>query len=250
MRRRVRQRKAARVVREQLVKERRRIRAFWISLGAVALVATAVLVNWMVYQVQGPPEYALPAGLSTDRDEKEGGANGGIVVADEGGAIPVSVYFDFLCQPCKPFQATTTTTLNQLLAQKKIKLIWHPVSFLDSRSNPPGYSLRAASAAGCAADAGMNKVKAFGERLFAAQPAEGRPGLSDDQLIDIGGSAGIVTPSFAACVRDVKYREWANSVNSKAIQRKVTETPTVYVNGKVVDQPGPATITAAVASSS
>jgi protein-disulfide isomerase len=248
VRRRVRQRQAARVVREQLAKERRRIRTLWISLGAVALISTAAVVNWTVYQLQGPPGYALPAGLTTD--DKEGGANSGIVVADEGGAIPVSIYFDFLCQACKPFQTTTATTLNQLLAQKKIKLIWHPVSFLDSRSNPPGYSVRAASAAGCAADAGMNKVKAFGERLLAAQPAEGRPGLSDDQLIDIGGSAGIVTPSFAACVRDVKYRQWANSVNSKAIQRDVTQTPTVFVNGKAVDQPGPATITAAVASTS
>ena len=85
---------------------------------------------------------------------------------------------DFLCSGCSQFEAATTATLNQLLAAKKIKLIWHPVSFLNGHSNPPGYSMRTASAAGCAADVGMNKMKALGEALFQAQPAEGSRGCS------------------------------------------------------------------------
>jgi protein-disulfide isomerase len=215
----------------------------WTSFAAVLLLVIAGLIGWSIYRSQRPASYARPAHVTND-----GGANAGILVADQGGPIPVEVYLDFLCPACKQFETNTTSTLNQLVASKKIKLVWHPLSFLNSRSSPPGYSARAASAAGCAADVGMDKMKALGEALFAAQPAEGSAGLSDDQLIDIAGTVGIITPAFAACVRDVRYRDWVNNVDAKATERGVNQTPTVYVNGKLVPQPGPATITAAVAS--
>lgn len=248
MSRRGEQKQAARGVRAQLAKERRRSRALWISFGLVVVLAIAGFVGWRVYRAQRPPDYAMPSGVVSD-----GGANAGIVAADEGGAIPVEVYLDFSCQTCRQFQATTTATLNQLLADKKITLVWHPVSLLDAQSNPPGYSTRAALATACAADVSRNKMKAFGEALFTIQPVAGGPGYNDDQLIDIAGTVGIITPVFAACLRDATYTDWIRNVDTTAAQRGVDQTgatqpPAVYVNGKVVDQPGPATITAAVAS--
>jgi protein-disulfide isomerase len=241
--RRVEQKHAARVVRGQLVKQRRRRRALWISFGTIVVLATAGLISWNVYRAQRPVTYAMPAGVTSD-----GGPSAGITAADEGGAIPVEVYLDFLCPECNQFEANTTATMNQLLAAKKIKLIWHPLSILNTQSNPPGYSMRAASAAGCAADVGMNKMKAFGEALFQAQPPAGSAGLNDDQLIELAGRVGIITPAFAACVRELRYRDWVNNGNEKATQRGVKQAPTVYVNGKPVPQPGPATLYSAVSS--
>jgi protein-disulfide isomerase len=241
--RRVEQKQAARGIRDQLVKERRRKRLWWISLAVVVLLAGAGVATWRVYRAEQPAQFALPANVTND-----GGSNGGILVADEGGAIPVDIYQDFLCATCKAFQANTTATMNQLLADKKIRVIWHPVSLLDSQSNPPGYSMRAASAMGCAANVGMNKMKALGEALYQAQPAVGSAGLSDDQIIDIAGRVGIITPVFAACERDVRYRAWVNNVNAQAIQRGISETPTVFVNNKLVPLADPATLGAAVAS--
>jgi protein-disulfide isomerase len=84
--------------------------------------------------------------------------------------------------------------------------------------------------------------------LYAAQPAEGSIGLSDDQLIDMAGRIGIITPSFAACVRDVRYRDWVNNVNAQAKARGISETPTVFVNNKLVPLAGPDTINVAVSS--
>ena len=139
------------------------------------------------------------------------------------------MYLDYSCPECKQFAQAATPTLNELTVDRKIKVVWHPLAVLDRASRPAGYSTRAAAAAGCASDDG--KLKEYGEALFAYQPARGSAGLSYDQLIDIGGPLGLNAPSFAACVRDGKYRPWVAHVSNLAAQRGVSSMPVVYVNG-------------------
>lgn len=237
---RVSQKKATRVVREQLGKERRRRRTLWIGTAAVALLLIAGLIGWNVWRSETPEQYPTPAGVTND-----GGTDAGLVAAGSG-PVTVEVYLDFLCPGCRQFEADATPTLDQLVAENKIRLVWHTLGFLDQGTSPPGYSTRSASAAGCAADEG--KLKQFGEALFAQQPAEGGPGLSDDEIIEIGGTVGLITPSFARCVRDVEYRDWVANVNTEAARRGVNSTPTVFVAGQLVQDPTGATIAAAVAS--
>jgi protein-disulfide isomerase len=232
------QKQANRLVREQLAAERRRTRTIWISVIAALVLVVAGIIGWGILRSQSPDEFVAPPGVTDD-----GGNQAGIVAAGNG-PDTVEVYLDFLCPACRQFETVATPTLNQLAADGKIRLVWHTLGFLDSRSSPAGYSTRAANASACAADAG--KLKAYGEALFANQPAEGGPGLSDDQLIDLGGPVGLNAPSFAQCVRDMKYRDWVSNVNDKAAQRGVFQTPTVYVNGQVLPQPTPENITAAV----
>jgi protein-disulfide isomerase len=235
---RVAQKQANRVVREQLAAERRRTRTLWITIGAVLVLLIAGIVGWGMYKSQQPDDFASPAGV-TD----VGGDKGGLTVAGSG-SVPVEVYLDFLCPACRNFEASTSDTLDQLVAQGKIHLVWHTLGFLDSASAPPGYSTRAANAAGCASDGG--KLAEYGAALFASQPAEGGPGLTDDQLVDLGGPVGLNAPSFAQCVRNGTYTSWVENVNAEAAQRNVNSTPTVYVDGKLLENPTPDSIRAAV----
>jgi protein-disulfide isomerase len=230
------------VAREQLgAAQQRRRRRTWITVAAVAVLLIAGIIGVAVWQRQAPRDYAVPAGITND-----GGTDAGILAAGDG-PVTVEVYLDFLCPGCRAFEEQATATLNQLVADGKIRLVWHPMNILDDRTDPAGYSTRAASAAGCAADGG--KIKAYGEALFAQQPAEGGPGLTDDQLIDIGGNAGLIAPSFAQCVRDVRYADWVERVTTEAARRGVNSTPTVLVGGKQVEQPTPENLAAAVAAS-
>lgn len=232
------QKQAARVVREQLEAERRRQRRLWVTVAAVVVLLVAGLIGWGVWRAQRPgADFAIPAGVASD-----GGDRSGLVVAGDG-PVTVEVYLDFLCPACRQFEVVTGPELDRLLAENKIKLVWHPLGFLD-RLSTTDYSTRAASAAGCAADAG--KLKAYGEALFAAQPPEGGPGLSDDELVEVGGPVGLNAPEFAQCVRSLKYEDWVDHVNDRAAERGVNSTPTVFVDGTVVEQPTPESVRAAV----
>jgi len=232
------QKQVNRLVQEQLAAERRRTRTIWVGVAGALVLILAGVVGWGMLRSQSPDSFVSPPGVTND-----GGDKAGIVAAGDG-PDTVEVYLDFLCPACRQFETVATPTLNQLVAQNKIRLVWHPLGFLDAQTSPAGYSTRAANADACAADAG--KLKEYGEALFANQPAEGGPGLSDDQLIDVGGPVGLNAPSFARCVRDMKYRDWVSNVNDEAAQRGLFQTPTVFVNGQVLQDPTPANITAAV----
>lgn len=228
---------ANRVVHEQQVKERRR-RTVWISAAAALGLIVAGLIGWQVMRSQRTADFATPAGVND-----VGGDRAGIAVAG-GGPVVVEVYLDFLCPACKQFETTTQPTIDQLVSAGKISLVWHPLGFLNASSVPPGYSTRAANAAACSANEG--KIGDYGINLFGVQPPEGSAGLTDDQLIELGGPLGLNAPSFAQCVRGGAYRPWVSNVNDQAAERGVISTPTVYVNGTKLAENTPQALLAAV----
>jgi 2-hydroxychromene-2-carboxylate isomerase len=88
---------------------------------------------------------------------------------------------------------------------------------------------------------------AFKDALFAVQPEEGGPGLSDEQLVAVGAKVGLAVDGFATCVMAGRYLPWAAFVTERAIERGVSGTPSVYVAGTPVPA-NASTIAAAVAA--
>jgi protein-disulfide isomerase len=176
----------------------------------------------------------VPAGATETGD--------GVVVGS--GQVAVDAYIDFLCPYCRMFEEQSGGALDAMVADRAISLIYHPVGFLD-RLSTTRYSTRASASSGCAADGG--RFAPYAEALFANQPREGGPGLSDDELIAIGATVGLPAPEFAGCVRSRAYVPWSEYVTERAIRRGVHGTPTVFVGGRPV--PAHATaIAAAVAA--
>lgn len=222
---RAKQKQANRVVREQLARERRRRRTMLTSIIAVVVVLLAGIVGWAVYSSQQPTSFATP------KNATSGAA--GLVAANPDAKTTVEVYLDYLCPNCKHFEDQAGSTIDQMVTDKKIKLVYHPIAILDQNTNPPGYSTRAAAASGCASD--VDKLYAFTKQMYAQQPAEGSAGLTDDQIIQVANSAGTTDPSFATCVKDGKYKTWVSHVTDQAGRNGVNGTPTVLVNGKQID---------------
>ena len=160
----------------------------------------------------------IPAGATETGD--------GIAVGD--GPVVVDAFIDFLCPFCKQFELTAGPTLDQLVENRLITLVYHPMAFLDAASTNR-YSSRAASASGCASDQGTFMQYAYA--LFVSQPSEGGPGLSDDELIELGTSVGLAGPAFENRVREHTYIEWAAYVTARAVRQGVNATPTVFVQG-------------------
>jgi protein-disulfide isomerase len=209
-----------------------------VSIAAVALLIIGGFVAFAVYRSQTPSSYATPAHAVQD--------NSGIQISS--GKVQVDAWVDFLCPICKQFETSAQTTIDNLVSSNKVTMVYHPVAILDRNTNPAGYSTRAAAASGCAADLG--KFPEFLKALYAQQPAEGSAGLSDDQLIQIGGSVGLIDPTFAKCVRDGKYTTWVTHITDAFSAKGYTGTPTVVVAGKVLQAPDGPSLQAAVDAAS
>jgi protein-disulfide isomerase len=232
---RVAQKQAARVVREQLARERRRRRTLWTSIVAVLVLLIAGGIGYGVYASQRSDSYTAPAGAVED----------GTGIATSSGSVTVDIYEDFMCPHCKEFEDTYGTQVTQLGSEGKAQLVYHPIAILD-QSSTTKYSTRAAAAAGCAAAGG--KFQEYTKALFAQQPSEGSAGLSDDQLIQIGTSVGLSDSTFGQCVRDGTYSPWVQHVTDEASAAGVTGTPTVMVAGKPVENLTAQAITDAVSA--
>jgi protein-disulfide isomerase len=174
----------------------------------------------------------VPAGATPEGD--------GILLGS--GPVAVDVYIDFRSPACKRFEEHTADRLRRLLRDGAIGLVYHPVA-VAGEGTAPSYSSRAAAASGCASDG--RKFAAYKDALFAGQPSEGGPGLSDDELIELGGTVGLVVSALRPCVTRGTYRPWADFVTRAAIERGVGRAPSVLVAGVSVAA-DPTAIAAAV----
>ena len=75
-------------------------------------------------------------------------------VGKPGAKATIDIYADFLCPICGEFQKQYGTQIEQQINAGTLQVNYHMVPLLNSRSNPPGYSLDSANAALAAANAG------------------------------------------------------------------------------------------------
>jgi len=232
--RRVVQRRRAAALREQRAREQRRRRQVRATVAAALTLLLAGVVGFVIYVQQRPADdFAVPASATGDRT--------GIAVGT--GPVTVEVYLDYLCPACRAFEENAGATLDRLVADGRITLVYHPVAILD-RYSTNRYSSRAAAGAGCAADAG--KLPEYTLALYADQPAEGGPGHTDERLVDIAAGAGIDREAFGQCLRDGRYADWVVHVTDAMAARGVRGTPTVFVDGRQLTNPTGEAIEAAV----
>jgi protein-disulfide isomerase len=168
---------------------------------------------------------------------------GTVVTAGQASApVTVAVYEDYLCPVCERFENRYGDEIATALNEGRVKVEYHSTAILDNRSNPPGYSTRAANAALCAVPAGI--WPAFHERLYAEQPAEGSAGLTAAQLTAIGTELG-AGPEFAQCVEANGNAAAISAATDAAAANPALQTdgqfgtPTVAVDGRKVDVSNP-----------
>jgi protein-disulfide isomerase len=228
-------------------------RKWIIGIAAVVVVAALVIggVIWTISDKNKTEGQVISPGASTsalagDVTQKRDGV--AVTVGKTGAKASIDVYADFLCPICGEFEKQYKGQIEQAVNDGKLQVRYHMVPLLNTKSDPPGYSLDSANAALAAADAG--KFVQFHDALFANQPEEGKRGYDKAQLIKLGQDVGITDPKFAATVNAGTYEQQLNTAfqqiesDPKLAQdfgggQSGFGTPTVTSNGTIVSWQDP-----------
>ncbi|HEY0641545.1 MAG TPA: thioredoxin domain-containing protein, partial [Pseudonocardiaceae bacterium] len=220
--------------------DRGRVVTAVIIVGVIAAVVLGGI--WWQRSRSAPLDDVPVARVSATYDVSVDGAV--VVAGDPEAPVTVDVYEDFLCPACRIFEDRDAGKMEQALAAGSVRVRYHPLNLLEAQSNPAGYSLEAANAAICAADAGQ--FPSFHKSLYGSQPREGGRGYTVDQLVRLGGALGVTGGSFESCVRDGTHKDavrasLASARDDASLKRPgangtpVFGTPTVTVGGKIVN---------------
>ena len=154
----------------------------------------------------------------------------------ESAPVTVTIYEDFMCPFCGDFEQASEPMLKQYVDSGDVQVHYRVLSFLDRASDGADYSTRAMNALGVVLDtAGPDVASAFHDLLFENQPAEGTTGPSDDELIAYAVEAGASEDAVSGPIRDVQFEQWVLNATDDASQDDVSSTPTVMVDGEVIE---------------
>jgi protein-disulfide isomerase len=127
-----------------------------------------------------------------------------VVVGADSAEVTLDVYEDFLCPACRSFEEQYAGAVEEHIADGTLQVRYHMLPMLNDRSDPAGYSMDAANAGLCAADAGV--FPRFHASLFTHQPEENARGWDKQQLTDLGVKQLDVTdPAFRTCIAEGTY---------------------------------------------
>jgi len=240
-------RQAALALRAQQERVARRNRLIAIIAAAAVLIGFAVLVVVILNQdgdeevpqaAQVQPPYAADNGGGVVMDAD------GIVtppsdapedwpVGAFGDAVVVTVYSDPICPWCGVFEAQAMPILDEMRLAGEVVIDHRVVGNLDSYSAGTRYSTRAAQALYTVADLAPEAYLEFEAALFANQPEENTPGLTDEEIANIAIDAGVPSAAVDA-IAEGTYTWWVGQVTDAARERYDGRlaTPAVRLNGE------------------
>jgi protein-disulfide isomerase len=218
---------------------RARNRTRWLAgVGAVVIVGLVVAIVLAVIHVAGKggtPSAQGSDGSAAPLVVPAGATTGGAILIGKSSApVRVEIYLDYMCPYCGRFERANGADLQRLLADGTIRVEMHPLAFLDRASSGSRYSTRAANALVTVADGAPDKILAFNQALYANQPDENTPGLSDDEIAKRALDAGVpqaVVDTFG----QLKFQPWVAKFNDLAFKGGITSTPTVKINGTLFE---------------
>lgn len=167
------------------------------------------------------PSVTLPAGVLS--------AGGPISTGNPDAPVTISIVEDYTCPFCASFHELTKDAVAAAVEEGRVKVQNYVVGFFGEGAYVGG------NAALCAANQGA--YMSMADLVYAAQPENHEP-LSTKQVLKLAAdpASGISDQAaFEACFKADTYRAYIDSVTSAAGAAGVPGTPTVFINGEVMD---------------
>jgi protein-disulfide isomerase len=233
-------REKAAALRAEAARREARRRSILVTGVVAAVLAAVVGVFVLVTTLQ---REAGTSGTATPANA----AAGSVAVGRADAPVTVVAYEDFQCPACKSFEDANGDQLARWVADGSVRVEYRPIAFLD-RASTDDYSTRALNAAATVLDLAPGGFRQFHDALFAEQPAEGGPGLTDARLLELAVAAGAPREQAEAAIDGLRYESWTAKVTEDASKAGVNSTPTVIVDGTTLADHSPAAVAAAVRS--
>ncbi|MBV6450370.1 MAG: hypothetical protein MHPDNHAH_01094 [Anaerolineales bacterium] len=215
--------------REQVQKKEKRNKL--VTIGLITLGAAFVVFAVISPQIQTAGEI-----ISVTPQELPNAD--GLSLGDPNAPVTVDVYEDFQCPACQQFTESIEPLIIQyLITPGKVRYTFHNYPFIDGAgATAGGESDQAANAAMCANEQGkfwdMNRI------IFANWNGENQGNLSNVRLQAMAESIGLEMNDFNSCFDSNKYEDEIQASFAHGEEIGVSGTPSVFVNGQHVGQPG------------
>lgn len=219
-----RQERRAKMQRQQ---QRQRLIVIALIVLGAALVVFAVV--WPQIRPTGEIVPVTPAALPNAD---------GLSLGESGAPATIDVFEDFQCPACQFFtQSIEPLVIENLVSTGKARYVFHNYSFLDGDGAVNGgESDQAANASMCASEQG--KFWEMHGTLYANWNGENQGAFSDRRLRAMAESLGLDMNAFNDCFNANKYEDEIQADFDLGQEMGVSGTPTVFVNGVRVGQPG------------
>jgi serine/threonine-protein kinase len=209
----------------------------WLLIGGAAAAVVVIVVGLVVWLASSsptsPPAKAVKLQVLDDAVS---------VGADEAPKT-IDVFNEPMCPQCGQFIRSYSTDMETAINDKKIKVHYHLLTFLDPKSASGDYSTRALAAALCVASANDPKLYTdFYVGLFASnfQPKEnGSTDPNNDELAQVAESVGAPS-SVTDCIKsgqelDSAKTKAANAQNTLQGLMSNPSTPSVFDGKTKID---------------
>lgn len=244
-------RERARELREQRRKQDRRTRTIVAGSVAGGIVVAVAIVALVLVNI-GPGGRG-PLNMASDGIRIGEGLVAQSTIGLPDGASPrpgatnppevvdIRIYFDYLCQNCGTFVERNGDLIRSLVDEGAATVEFHPLAVLTTQSAGTQYSLRAANASACVAEYSPDHFFDFTLAMLSDQPAEGSPGLADDEILDRAQQAGVANITrIKACVEQRAFVDWVRAATDRALAGPIpgsnvvaiSATPTIIVDGQ------------------
>jgi protein-disulfide isomerase len=228
----------AAALRAAQAKQERTRRLLTIVGVAVAMLVIVGGAIWVGVAKQSSENASLEKGVSAVSGKY------GVVIGPDSAAHHVVIYEDFLCPFCGQLEKGTHVQLAALADAGKVQVEYRPFDLLSRLGD---YSARSAGAFSIVLDtSGPTVAKKFHDLLYAHQPSEEGPYLSDADLVKYAVEAGAKESAVKGPIESGAGLAWAAAATKEALAAGLTGTPTVLVDGKLLADTSPSGLLDAV----
>ena len=162
----------------------------------------------------------------------------GVALGDPNAPVTIDIFEDFQCSACKHFtESIEPLIIEYFVDTGQARLVFHNYPFLDGDGAfNGGNSDQAANAVMCASE--QNRFWDMQAVIFANLAGESSGNFSDQAMKAMAEAIDLDTTAFNECFDSNKFQEQIQADFDLGSDWGVSGTPSVFVNGEKVGQPG------------